>query len=111
MAHTHLAILPSYICCIKTSLFTEESSLKIPCHKQPGCWDIREEQKMRKAEEFIPLISVIIWTCGLGGLLPAPFFAEIYKQTNVINQILIITIKKERKSRNNYFRILLTYSM
>lgn len=51
---------------------------------------------MRKAEEFIPLISVIIWTCGLGGLLPAPFFAEIYKQTNVINQILIITIKKER---------------
>lgn len=30
IAHTHLAIPPSYICCTETCLFTEESPLKSP---------------------------------------------------------------------------------
>lgn len=55
---------------------------------QPGCCNKREEQKTHKAKEFLPLISVIIWTRGLGGLLPAPFFAEIYSQTNVMSRLL-----------------------
>jgi len=37
-------------------------------------------------EGVVPLIPVVIWTCGLRGLLPALFIAEIYKQTNTRNQ-------------------------
>ncbi len=50
---------------------------------------LRQEKEKRcsaehthKKEGLVPLIPVVIWTCGLGGLLPAPFFAEIYKETN-----------------------------
>lgn len=54
------------------------------------CCNHREEreelssavQSKHKEEGLVPFIPVVIWTCGLGGLLPAPFFAEIYKQTN-----------------------------
>lgn len=36
----------------------------------------------RQVNGLIPLIPVVIWTCGLGGLLPAPFFAKIYKEAS-----------------------------
>lgn len=48
----------------------------------------REEEEEEEGEEeeeekegCIPLIPVVIWTWGLGGLRPAPFFAEICRQS------------------------------
>lgn len=89
IAHTHLVILLSYVCCGKTGLFTEEKLFKNSLSNSAALLPYQGKElhaaapKTHKAEGFIPLISVIIWTCGLGGLLPAPFFAEIYKQTNL----------------------------
>lgn len=55
IAHTHLAILPSYICCVKTCLFTEESSLKIPCHKLSRAAAISEKSRKRTKQRNLYL--------------------------------------------------------